>query len=86
MWLDWSDSKIRIYNSTQIKDGKINGDVLKANILKEHAGNEKAVGPVNEVVAECQAINNPQRCELAYQLVDCLMKSYAKHGNAPKTM
>lgn len=59
---------------------------MKANILKEHGGNEKAAGPVNESVNECQTINNPQRCELAYQVMDCILKSYAKHGNAPKTM
>ncbi|XP_055298616.1 general odorant-binding protein 19d-like [Sitodiplosis mosellana] len=68
-----------------IKDGKINGDMLKANILKENGGNEKAAGSVNEMVAECQGINNPQRCELAFQLMDCMMKSYAKYGN-PKQM
>lgn len=57
---------------------------MKAHILKEHGGNEKAAGPLNDVIADCQGIENPQRCDLAFQLTDCLMKSYAKYGNAPK--
>lgn len=68
-----------------MKDGKINGEVLRAHILKEHGGNEKAVGSLNDMVNECQGIVNPNRCELGFQLSDCLIKANAKYGN-PKKM
>lgn len=65
----------------QIKDGKIVKDVLKANLLKEAGANDKIV---NELVADCHALTNAQKCELASQLIDCLSKSNAKHGKSPK--
>lgn len=68
----------------QIKDGKVNAEALKAGILKDNGGNEKAAGPVNEVVADCQSLTNDKKCELAFQLMDCVLKSYAKRTPAPK--
>lgn len=71
-------SILRSFVFPQIRDGKINAGALKAEIIMEHGGNEKAA-PVNEIVSDCEALHNSQRCELAFQLMDCVAKSYAKH-------
>lgn len=73
-------SAICTYSTTQVKDGKIDDDALKAMMLKDHGGDEKKAALVNEILGECQGINNPQRCELAFQLMDCLFKSHAKNA------
>lgn len=60
----------------------MNGEALKAAFIREHGGDERAAG--SEVIAACQSIINPQRCDLAFQLMDCLQKSMAKNGHGPK--
>lgn len=57
----------------------MNGEALKAALMRDHSGDERSV---NEVIATCAGITNPQRCELAAQAMECVHKLFAK--NQPK--
>lgn len=52
----------------QIKDGKIDGDTIKANFTKNKGENEK----FNKAVDTCQSVANTDRCELAFQFMECM--------------
>lgn len=60
----------------QIKNGKINGEGIKTSLAN-------MPGPkpyTNDIINECQAIENGDRCELAVQFVECMMNGVAKNG------
>lgn len=38
----------------------------------------------NDVIEACESINNADRCELAVQFTDCMIKAAAAHPNGPK--
>lgn len=52
----------------QIKDGKIDGDTIKANFAKNKGESEK----FNKAVDTCQSVANTDRCELAFQFMECM--------------
>lgn len=64
-------NKMLIVNSFfQIKDGKIDGEAIKASAPKQHKDNKKFL----DAVTACQSANNPDRCELAVQFIGCMDK------------
>lgn len=69
-----------IYSRMQIKDGKIDSDTIKANFSKEKGDNEK----FNKAVDTCQSITNSDRCELAFQFLECMKKSNAQDSENSK--
>lgn len=60
----------------QIQNGKINGEGIKASLAT-------SPGPkpfTNEIISQCQSIENPDRCELGVKFTECLMNAVAKNG------
>lgn len=64
---------------SQIKDGKIDSGAIKQSLANS---GEKPFP--NEIIEECQSITSPDRCELAVQFTDCMIKGAAAHANGPK--
>lgn len=62
----------------QIKDGKIDGDTIKANFAKNRGESEK----FSKAVDSCQSVANTDRCELAFQFMDCMKN--ARGGDKDK--
>lgn len=69
-----------VYEKTGgIKDGKIDASTIKQSVANS---GEKPFP--NEIIEECLAIANADRCELAVQFTDCMIKGAAAHANGPK--
>lgn len=67
---------------SQIKDGKIDGSAIKQSLANS---GEKPFA--NEIIEECQSVTNADRCELAVQFTDCMIKgaaAAAAHAKGPK--
>lgn len=68
----------------QIVDDKISSDGFKVIGAKKYEGNDKAIAIFNEMVDECSAVSEAEKCELAFKLMECLVKAAEKRGIDPK--
>lgn len=41
---------------------------------------EKKVNTAREIATECGGVTDPDRCELAYKMMDCAVKAAEKRG------
>lgn len=68
----------------QVIDGKLSVEGAKALGAKKYEGNDKAIGIWSEIVDDCAAIADDDKCELAGKFYECVGKAAHKRGVDPK--
>lgn len=67
-------------------DGKTSLEGGESSTKIEHDGNKKAIEMTKEVIEECDAVSDPDRCEFTAKLMACGQQSSVKHGLDPKKL
>lgn len=65
-------------------DGKMSVEGAKAVGAKKYEGNAKNIETYNEMVDECQSVSDPNKCEAAAKLMECMINAAVKRGVDPK--
>lgn len=68
----------------QINNGKFSIDNMKALGAIELAKDPKALSILNEMIAECESVTDPDICEQSTKMMDCMIKAGIKRGIDPK--
>lgn len=69
--------------SIQIKDGKFAPESMTAILLHQYGSENPKM--VNEMVDECRPVADPNECELASKIMECLHTGTTKRKINPKT-
>lgn len=66
-------------------NGKFSIDGLKAHWAKELEGDDKSIAAWNDMIKECESLNEPDICEMSAKMGDCIQKAGAKRNIDPQT-
>lgn len=57
---------------------------MKALGANELGKDAKALGILNQMIAECESVTDPDICEQSTKMMDCMIKAGVKRGIDPK--